>query len=723
MRPFIVLGILVGIFALSTVVLAVILAINNRTTTETIGNNELCVTPYCVKAANYLIESIDETVEPCEDFYQFVCGTWIKNNRIPDDSTVFDLLRTQLDYNVVDLLTSSSTNDTNEPNAVTNARSLYHSCMNDHNIRKEGYDPLLSLINNEFGGWPIVQSSWDNSAFDLLNLLLKLRKYNNNILFDIGTSIDDKNSTEYVLRIGQAYLALDQREYFMNESITVDNRRYMFELASLLSNDTSTIEQDVKDMYEFEKEIAKHYWTTDEQKHRPNATIRTTVGKLRQLLNTTFDFTNYLTSAYASANVTLMDSDLVIVGEIDYLYNVSSIIEQVSPRTLQNYVIWRFMMPLIGILPEQFRNIKENFNHVFGVTTAERARAVKCGSFVNSNMGFAVSKLYIKKYFDDNARNQLYSKLYEMIANIRKAFIDMLEDSTWMDTMSKNKNIEKALAVDEKIGYPDYLASDNVTQLEIQYADYVFDSSFVDNILKLLQIKAKEEFQVLRKDVNHKGWGSSPPTVVNAFYMPSKNQITFPAGILQMPFFHKDAPKYLNYGGIGVVIGHEITHGFDDNGREFDKDGNKIPWWTNETVKQFGERKTCIVDQYSNYTVPNLNIHTNGDQTQDEDIADNGGLREAFYAYQKFTEANPNADKRLPGLSKYSPTQMFFINHAYTSCTKMTDSYALNRVLSDVHSLGQFRVNGPTSNFVEFDRAFNCEPGQGNSRVNKCTVW
>ncbi|CAF0827881.1 unnamed protein product [Adineta steineri] len=722
-KPFIVLGILVGIFAFSIVVLAVILSMNNKTTTETIENNELCVTPYCVKAANYLIESIDETVEPCEDFYQFVCGTWIKNNRIPDDSnvvTTLDPLQTKLDYNIVDILTPSSTNDTKEPNAIINARNLYHSCINEQHIEDEGINPILSLINNQFGGWPIIQSSWDNSTFDILDLLLKLRKYNNNILFGIGTSVDDRNSTEYDLRITQSDLGLGQREYYMNESkITVAYRRYMFDLASLLSNDTSTIEQDVNDMYEFEKEIAKHYWTDVEQRHRPDATIRTAVGKLRELLNTTFDFTNYLTSAYASANVTLMDNDLVIVGEIDYLYNVSSIIEQVSPRILQNYVIWRFMMHRIDNLPKRFRTIKDNFDHVFRGTTTERARTVICGNYVNTFMGFAVSKLYIKKYFDDNARNQSY----EMIANIRKAFIDMLDDSTWMDSMSKTKAIEKAFAINAKIGYPDYLASDNVTQLEIQYADYVFDSSFINNILKLLQIKAKKEFQVLRKHVDRKAWEYFPPTTVNAFYDPSKNQIIFPAGVLQMPFFDKDAPKYLNYGGIGVIIGHEITHGFDDTGRQFDKDGNLVLWWTHETIKKFIERKTCIVDQYSNFTVPNLNINANGDQTQGEDIADNGGLREAFYAYQKSTLANPNADKRLPGLSKYSPTQMFFINYAHTYCTKMTDSYARVLFESDTHSLGQFRVNGPTSNFAEFDRAFNCKPDQRNSRVKKCTVW
>ncbi|CAF1147439.1 unnamed protein product, partial [Adineta steineri] len=370
-------------------------------------------------------------------------------------------------------------------------------------------------------------------------------------------------------------------------------------------------------------------------------------------------------------------------------------------------------------LPKRFRSIRDNFDHVLHDTTAEPPRTVICGSFVNSVMGFAVSKPYIKKYFDDNVRNQTL----EMIANIRKAFIDMLDNSTWMDSMLKTRAIEKALAIDEQIGYPDYLASDNVTQLETQYADYVFDSSFINNVLKLFQIKTKEKFQLLRKHVDRKAWDYLPPTTVNAWYELFKNQITIPAGILQMPFFDKDAPKYLNYGGIGRAIGHEITHGFDDIGRQFDIDGNRIPWWTDETIEKFIERKTCIVDQYSNFTVPNLNIDANGNKTQGEDIADNGGLRAAFYAYQKFIQANPNADKRLKDLSKYSPKQMFFINYAYTRCAKMTDLHARNQVLSDVHSLGQFRVNGPTSNFVEFDRAFNCKPGQGNSRVNKCTVW
>ncbi|CAF2913669.1 unnamed protein product [Rotaria sp. Silwood2] len=310
-----------------------------------------------------------------------------------------------------------------------------------------------------------------------------------------------------------------------------------------------------------------------------------------------------------------------------------------------------------------------------------------------------------------------------MINNIRNSFLGMLKNSSWMDEISKNKSIEKALVIDEKIGYPDFLGSNNTTQLEKMYQEYVFNESYISNVLKLLKIKANENLRMLRELVDRKAWGTSPPTIVNAFYSPPRNQIIFPAGILQMPFFNKDAPKYLNYGAIGMVIGHEITHGFDDSGRQYDKDGNRISWWTDDTIKKFNERKQCIIDQYSNYVVTQINRTLNGFQTQGENIADNGGIKESFYAYQNWIRTHPNEDKKLPGLSEYSAEQMFFINYGQIWCSKMTNANALNRILTGVHSPEEFRVRGPTSNFDEFDRAFKCSPGQNNSQNSKCAVW
>ncbi|UJR31747.1 hypothetical protein I4U23_019225 [Adineta vaga] len=633
----------------------------------------------------------------------------------------FNVLRNQLDNNVVDILTSPQPNETIQIKAISNARRLYSSCVNEVAIESAGVDTVLSIVDHELGGWPILQgTSWNETHFNLSRLLIKLREYNNNVIFNCGTATDDKNSSAYYIRIAQSDLGLEQRQYYLNDTkLNKAYRQFITDLALSLSNSSSTIENDVRDIYNFEKKISSFHWTAAEQRARQNETIRTTISNLSRIFNTSFDFTNYVRQIYLLANVTLLDHDNISISEGEFLRNASLTIAKESPRVLQNYFIWRFMMNRAANMPKRYRSIREQFDRTLRGTSAERARSITCGAYVNNNMGFAVAKLYIKKYFDENARNQSL----EMIRNIRSAFIDMLNESTWMDDISKRKAIDKALDIDEKIGYPEYLGSDNVTELEEDYAEYNFNESYIHNILLILRLKAKENFKVFRTPVDRKAWGSTPPTVVNAFYIPSKNQITFPAGILQMPFFNKDAPKYLNYGGIGAVIGHEITHGFDDNGRQFDKDGNRILWWTPETINRFNKRKTCIVEQYSQYLLEQINTTINGNQTQGENIADNGGIKEAFYAYQKWTRLHGNIDKKLPGLTKYSSEQMFFINYAQVWCSKMTNSYAMSRVLAGVHTPGQFRVLGSTSNFVAFDRVFGCKPGQNNSRIDKCTVW
>ncbi|CAF2098157.1 unnamed protein product [Rotaria magnacalcarata] len=694
------------------------------TTTQAPSVNNVCLTPYCVKAANYLLQSIDTEVEPCENFFEFACGTWLKNNRIPDDAgsvDTFNGLRNQLDVNVVDILTSPIPSDLNNTQAVINARRLYASCVNETALASDGERALLDVINDELGGWPILQgSSWNESAFNLTNLMSKLREYNQNVIFGFSTSTDDKNSSVNYIRLYQSDLALEQRSNYINTTkLTNAYSRLISDIAKAFTNDTTMIDGNAKDIFDFEKNISVHHWTPAEQRARQNETVRTVMGNLTQMLNTSFDFTTYIQDMYASSNVPLNDNDVISVSEVDFIRNVSAILDEASPRVMQNYIVWRFIMNRLSDMSKRIRNIKEPFDEVFRGTIAQRPRSITCGNMVNSYMGFAVSKIYIRQYFDESARNQSM----EMIKNIRSTFIEMLTNSTWMDDISKNRSIEKALAIDEKIGYPEYLGSNNMTELENMYKEYVFSSSHINNLLKVLQIKSNESLRTLRDPVDRKAWGSSPPTTVNAFYSPSKNQISFPGAILQTPFFNKDAPKYLNYGGIGVVIGHEITHGFDDSGRQFDKDGNRVSWWTQETIDQFTERKKCIVDQYSNYTLTQINRTLNGNQTQGENIADNGGIKESFYAYQKWAATNGQNDRKLPGLEEYSPEQLFFMNYGQIWCTKMTDANALNRILTGVHSPGEFRIRGPTSNFDEFDRVFGCTPGQGNSQSPKCSVW
>ncbi|CAF4114520.1 unnamed protein product, partial [Adineta steineri] len=654
----IVLGALLGIFIIIAIVFAALYGVEKSK----------------ASTANYLLESIDETVDPCEDFFEFTCGTWLKTHKIPDD----------------DILTLPLPNEMTNIQSIRNARILYDSCNNETNIESDGVTAILSLVNNEFGGWPILQgSSWNAASFNFSNLLLKLREYSSNIIYSCDTETDEKNSSVYYIQVSQSNLALEQRSNYVGESkLITAYQQFIRDFASTLTNDTTTIAQDVTDIYNFEKSISIYHLTPAEQSARHNETVRTTIGNLSETFSTSvFDFTNYLRQVYSSSGVTLNDNDIVSISELDYLRNASSIINQTSARTIQNYFIWRFMMNRVSNMPKRYRATREPFDREFRGTSSEKPRSLTCGNYVNTNMGFAVSKVYITRYFDENAK----AESLEMINNIRDAFIEMVKDSTWMDETSKGRAIEKALAIDEKIGYPDYLSSNNITELQKMYEEYIFTGSYATNVLKVLQLRSKESLRTLRETVDRKSWGTySPPTVVNAFYMPSKNQIVFPAGILQMPFFNKDAPKYLNYGGIGAVIGHEITHGFDDTGRQFDKDGNRVLWWTPETIEKFIERKTCIVDQYSNYTVAQINRTLNGDQTQGENIADNGGVKEAFYAFQKWARENGDLNKKLPGLKKYSTEQLFFMNYGQIWCSKMTDANALNRVQTGVHSPGRF---------------------------------
>ncbi|CAF3828395.1 unnamed protein product [Rotaria sp. Silwood1] len=603
------------------------------------------------------------------------------------------------------MLTSPIPADLNNLQSVINARRFYETCINETVIESESINVILSIVN-DLGGWPILQgSSWNETSFNLTNLLIRLREYGYNMIFGFGTSNDDKNSSTNFIRVYQSDIALAQRSNYLNETkVTRSYRQFIQDVASALAVGRIVNSSEVDDIYNFEKLISTFHWTPAEQHARQNETIRTTVGNLSQTFNTSFGFTNYIQHIYSLSNIPLYDNDIVSVSELEFLRNASSIIDSSSRRVLQNYIIWRFIMSRITDMPKRYRALKDPFDEAYRGTFAQRPRSITCGSYINSNMGFALSKIYIKQYFDESAKQQ-------------------------------------ALAIDEKIGYPDFLGSDNTTQLE------------KINVLKLLKIKANENLRMLRELVDRKAWGASPPTIVNAFYSPPRNQIIFPAGILQMPFFNKDAPKYLNYGAIGVVIGHEITHGFDDIGRQYDKDGNRISWWTDDTIKKFNERKQCIIDQYSNYVVTQINRTLNGFQTQGENIADNGGIKESFYvsfilnlfrktevkanfyahtriyvyifiAYQNWIRTHPNEDKKLSGLSEYSAEQMFFINYGQIWCSKMTDANALNRILTGVHSPGEFRARGPTSNFDEFDRAFKCSPGLNNNSQNpKCAVW
>ncbi|UJR19267.1 hypothetical protein I4U23_022396 [Adineta vaga] len=718
-------GVVSCLLLATTIVLAVLYGIERnkiKESTKFYDNNTFCSTPYCINTANYLLQSIDESVNPCENFYDFVCGKWMNSSIIPDDEmdvSIFSSLTNELNQRIVDLFATSSTS-INELQSILNARILYASCMNEKAIETDSLKSILSFIDTELGGWPIIKGSdWSNLNYTLANHLLRLNLYSLNPLYTIVSTVDRINSSLYNIFIGQGHLNLQTKDLYTTENnITILYREVMREVVLELTNITLHIDTDIADMFALEKSIAQYFWTPTDLVYRANENSRIAIDNVTKVVNSSFDFSDFIHRLYQSVGVNLTETDMVSVNQMDYLYNVSMIISQYSPRVVQNYLVWCFVFNMIDSMPQRFQVIKRKLTDLTLGTSVEQVRSIKCGSSVNSAMGFAVSRLYIEKYFSGNSRNQSL----EVYRKIRDAFIDMISQASWMDTVSKSRAIEKAQAIIESIGYPDYVSSPNVTELEKQYMNYRFNSSYMYNSLLIFRLITTEFLGKLRQPTRRTTW-AQPPTVINAFYSPPYNSIIFPAGILQTPTFHVEAPKYLNFGGIGMVMGHEMTHGFDNNGRFYDKEGNRLSWWTNETSVAFDQKKQCIIDQYSNYTVAQVNLQIQGILTQGENIADNGGLKASFYAYQKWAKENPNIDKKLPGLEKYSAEQLFFMSFGHIWCSKVRDSVLAILMKSDSHSPSMYRVIGTTSNFVEFDRVFGCKPGQGNSRINKCTVW
>ncbi|CAF1045925.1 unnamed protein product [Adineta steineri] len=714
-------GIITSLFIIATIVLAILFGIERNQirmyqSSSSSSENEtknLCLSSYCLKAANYLLESIDETIDPCENFYQFTCGTWIKNTRIPYDQqsqNAFTQLQTQVIYDIIDLLSTSSTNESIQLNSVINAQHLYNSCIHEEAIEKDGIDGILSVIHTQFNGWPIIeQSNWNESTYNLLDLSVKLSQYNSFPLFYTLTYNDDANSSAQCIYIGQGTLSLGDRNYYLNEStITQAYKKLMKDVISALTNNTLVNDSDIDEIFQFEKSLAQNFYTTVQQRETP--VYRLTFGSLFNFMNTSFNYTEYLQRIYLFGNVTLVREDIINVNDLEVLRNISILFDQNRPRTIQNYLIWRFVLNQIDHMPKRFRMMKQEFIKIFSGTAVETSRPVKCATYITDNMGMVVSRLYIKKKFDDYARRESI----ETVKNIHNVLSEMINGSKWMNLLSKTVAIEKAQWIHERIGYADELNGDNMTDFEQQYAEYKFNSSYIQNILRMLQLNAKKNLLKLHKSVDRKNWDDTFPTTVNAYYRPSFNDITLTAAILQTPFFRKDAPKYLNYGAIGTIIGHELTHAFDNDGRQYDKYGNRIPWWTYETINSFNEHKQCMIEQYNNYTISQINMNINGKQTLSENIADNGGLKEAFYAYQKWSKMNPNVDQKLPSLTKYSEEQMFFMSYGSIWCSKSTDQAALKIVLTDTHSPTEFRILGSTSNFDEFDRVF----GYNQTHIN-----
>ncbi|XP_008575569.1 PREDICTED: membrane metallo-endopeptidase-like 1, partial [Galeopterus variegatus] len=623
---------------------------------------DVCTTPGCVMAAARILQNMDPAEEPCDDFYQYACGGWLQSHVIPETNSrysVFDILRDKLEVILKAVLENSTTKD--RP-AVEKAKMLYRSCMNESEIEKRDSQPLLDILD-VVGGWPVAMDRWNETTGPPWELerqvALMNTRFNRRVLIDLFVWNDDQDSSRHIIYIDQPTLGMPSRDYYLNEDRGQKVQRaylqFMTSVATMLREDRNLprnshqVREDMVEVLELEKHLAK---ATVPQEERHDVTTLYHRMDLEELQNKFglkgFNWTLFIQTVLSSVKIELLPNEQVVVYGIPYLQNLEDIIDVYSPRTMQNYLVWRLVLDRISSLSQRFKDARVNYRKVLYGTTVEQVRWRECVSYVNSNMESAAGSLYVQEAFPRDSKNVVR----ELIDKVRAVFVEALDELGWMDEASKKKAQEK-----------------------------------------------RQDPEVLAQ-----GWHTGGVPIHTLPF--ALLRAVFPAGILQPPFFSKEQPQALNFGGIGMVIGHEITHGFDDSGRNFDKNGNMLDWWSNFSAQHFQEQSQCMIYQYGNYSwdlADNQNV--NGFSTLGENIADNGGVRQAYEAYLKWVREG-GKDQQLPGL-QMTHDQLFFINYAQVWCGSYRPEFAVQSIKTDVHSPLKYRVLGSLQNLAAFADAFH----------------
>ncbi|CAO1405438.1 unnamed protein product [Diamesa hyperborea] len=686
-----------------------------------------CLDKHCVFAASEILKSIDDTVNPCDNFYDYACNSWIKNNPIPDGKSMwgtFGKLEMQNQLVVKNVLERNVSEYKSA--AEKKAKSYYESCLDvDETMDKMGAKPMLDLLS-KIGGWNVTDKNFNTTKWSLQKILQTLHnRYNMGGLFGWAVGEDDRNSTKHIIQIDQGGLTLPTRDNYINkttqhEKILNAYLEYMTKIGMLLGadneNDTRLQMQSIID---FETKLAEITIPSEERRDEETLYNLYTLTDLQDLAPF-INWRDHFEDAFRLVGRKITEKEKVVVYAPAYLKSLTSLINNFT-RTddgkivIHNYLVWQTVRSFASCLSKSFRDAYKGLRKALIGSDGGEEPWRYCVTDTNNVLGFAIGAMFVREVFHGDSKPQAE----DMINEIRTAFKDNLSKLNWMDKETRTLADEKADAISDMIGFPDYIL--DPVQLDEKYKDLeISDKSYFENNLKLNTFNLKKNLERLDQVVNKTRWSMSPPTV-NAYYTPTKNQVVFPAGILQMPFFDFNNPRSLNFGGIGVVVGHEITHAFDDQGREYDKYGNLHQWWNDKTISKFKSRTDCFVKQYEKYNVNGK--YLNGKQTLGENIADNGGLKSAYHAFLKSRNNLRTSDiLPLPGLNM-THNQLFFVSFAQVWCSSVTEETINLQIEKDPHSPPNFRVIGSLSNLPEFADEFNCPLGSKMNPKEKCEVW
>jgi len=652
-------------------------------------------------AHGFDLANLNRAVLPCNNFYEFVSGGWMKNNPIPAAWPSWDSFSGLQNHNqeaLHDILEQAAKDTTAQPGSNwQKIGDFYASCMNEGQVESAGLEPLAFAFKQ-------IEDIQDTAGLE--NEIARLQQAGVNAVFAFGSEQDLKDSTQVIAGVGQGGLGLPDRQYYVDNDDRTQHLRsaYLEHIANmfkLMGDSDDKAASQAKTVLDVETTLAKASKKREELRD-PEANYHPMSLTQLDALAPHIAWKDYFSEAGVAG---LKDVD---VGQIEFFKQVDDSIASVPLADWKIYLRWHLIHSVATALPKRF--VDENFDFYGRQLTGSKEllpRWQRCVQATDRELGEALGQYYVQRYFPPEAK----ARALEMVKNIMGALHDDLQTLDWMSPATREQATKKLSMMTLKIGYPDKWRD---------YSKYEVDRGpYVSNLLRGKEFEFSRDLAKIGKPVDKSEWGMTPPTV-NAYYYAPLNEIVFPAGILQPPFFDPHADDAINYGGIGSVIGHEMTHGFDDRGARFDGDGNLKNWWTPEDLKNFRARGECIAKQFSSYEIE-PGLHGNGQLEEGESIADLGGLTISHAAFERTPEGKANA----PSLDGFTPAQRFFLGWGQIWEENIRSEYARLIAKTDEHPLDKFRVNGPLSNTPAFAKAFGCSSDSKMVRPasERCRIW
>ena len=645
------------------------------------------------------VPSMDTKADPCVDFYQYTCGGWMKNNPIPPDQAAWSVYGKLYQDNqrfLWGVLADLAAKTSGRTASQQKIGDYFAACMNEPEIEKLGASPLKADLD---------EIAALKSKKDLAVLLARehLQQATGGLLFNFGSDQDFADSSQIIAFAAAGGLGLPDRDYYTKDDAKSQEIRKKYlvhvqNMLQLLGDSPAAAQQEAETIMRIETALAKARLTRVEQRD-PHNLFHKMDRKGVQALTPDFDWDAYLKTA-GIAGV-----DNFNVTEPKFYQEVGRQIQSNSLDDLKTYLRWHVVSANAPYLSSKF--VEENFDFyrrtLHGVKQIP-PRWKRCVGLVDRQLGEALGQEFVSRAFTGETKKSTL----QMTRQIEDAMAEDINQLTWMGPETKKQALEKLHSVVNKIGYPDKWR--DYSTVEVRRND------FLGNVHRATSFESKRQLSKIGKPLDRGEWGMTPPTV-NAYYNPQMNDINFPAGVLQPPLYDPRMDDAPNYGNTGGTIGHELTHGFDDEGRQFDAKGNLRDWWTKEDSQQFEKRAKCVVDQYAQYTIVD-DIKINSKLTEGEDVADLGGLVLAYVAWKTATKG-----EQLASRDGFTPDQRFFIGYAQWACENERPENLRANAITNPHSPGKYRVNGLVVNMPEFQQAFGCKAGQPMVKENRCRVW